>query len=340
LPFGTPTTSEALQEGYKTPKNDWGVFGQVSYDLAKNLQLQVGGRYSDASMSMTDHTIVTYNGVVLVNHPITDEREHDSRLTGKVNLNYTLPDRGLLYAFVATGYKSGGINPIAALGLPAGSPAPLFKPEDVTDYEAGWKDNFFDGHLRTQLDGYYYDYRNFQVLEFDPSSALAEVLNAGGRSRIEGVEAQGQGVFGDLSIDFGVSYLSSRLGTFMAIDSRNPTLGVQNLTGHQLPNAAPWSGNLGIQYVFHLMGEDTLMPRVDYGGISGRWSTAYETPVVDRLSAQNLVNAQLTWAHRGWNLTAYATNLTDLHYVSSLSLGDLANAGPPRQYGIRISTTF
>jgi outer membrane receptor protein involved in Fe transport len=88
------------------------------------------------------------------------------------------------------------------------------------------------------------------------------------------------------------------------------------------------------------MGEDTLTPRVDYGGISGRWSTAYETPVVDRLSAQNLVNAQLTWAHRGWNLTAYATNLTDLHYVSSLSLGDLANAGPPRQYGIRISTTF
>jgi outer membrane receptor protein involved in Fe transport len=115
---------------------------------------------------------------------------------------------------------------------------------------------------------------------------------------------------------------------------------VQNLTGRPLPNAAPWTANFGVQYDFHLAGDDRLTPRLDYGMLASRWATAFEVPVFDRLSAQNLVNAQLTWTHRDWNLTAYATNLTDLHYVSSLSLGDLANAGPPRQYGIRVSRSF
>jgi iron complex outermembrane receptor protein len=341
LPFGTATTSEALQEGYSTPKNDIGVFGQASYDLTSRLQLQVGARYSDSRLSLTDQTLVTFNGATLINHPITDEHEHDGKLTGKVDLNYTLPDQGLLYGFVATGHKSGGINPIAALSLPTGSPAPQFKPEDVTDYEIGWKDSWLDGHLRTQVDAYYYDYRNFQVSIFDPASVLSELLNASGSSVIDGVEAQGEGVFGDLSFDFGLSYLHSRLGAFQAIDARNPGLGLQSVAGRPLPNAAPWSANFGVQYAFHVGGHDTLTPRVDYGMVASRWATLFETPVFDKLSAQNLVNAELVYAHGGdWRLTAYVTNLTDLHYISSLSLGSLANAGPPRQYGVRFSKTF
>jgi iron complex outermembrane receptor protein len=115
---------------------------------------------------------------------------------------------------------------------------------------------------------------------------------------------------------------------------------VQTLTGRPMPNAAPWTANFGAQYDFHLASGDVLTPRLDYGMLASRWATAFEFPVFDKLSAQNLVNAQLTYAHQDWRLTAYATNLTDLHYVSSLSLGNLANAGPPRQYGVRVSKSF
>ena len=340
-PFGTPSTSEALQEGYKTPIENWGVFGQGSYDVTDRLQVQVGARYSDSHMSLTDQTLVTFNGAVLINHPITDEREHDGRLTGKIDINYKLGDQGLLYGFVATGHKSGGINPIAALGAPVGTPAPTFKPEDVTDYEAGWKQSFLDGHLRTQIDGYHYDYQNFQVSIFDPASVLSELKNASGTSTIDGVEAQGEGAFGDLSFDFGLSWLQSKLGTFTALDPRNPGKGVQNLTGRPLSNAAPWTANAGVQYAFHLGDGDTLTPRIDYGMLASRWATLFEVSPFDRLSEQNLVNAELTYTrHDDWQVTAYATNLFDQHYISSLSLGSLANAGPPRQYGVRVSKSF
>ncbi|HEX4196261.1 MAG TPA: TonB-dependent receptor [Caulobacteraceae bacterium] len=345
LPGGSPTTSEALQVGYKTPIQDWGIFGQGSYDLTNRLQIQVGGRYSDFHMSMTDQTLVTVNGAVAINHPITDEHEHDQRLTGKIDLNYKLSGDGLLYAFVATGHKSGGINPIAALAAPLGTPAPEFKPEEVIDYEAGWKQTFLDGHLRTQIDGYHYDYRNFQVAFFDPASALNQVKNATGASTIDGVEAQGEGAFGDLSFDLGVSWLQSKLGTFFAVDTRNLGKGFQNLSGRPLSNAAPWTFNAGAQYVFHVGGGDTLTPRVDYGMLASRWATLFEISPIDRLAEQNLVNAELTYSRRdNWQVTAYATNLFDQHYISSLATGvsqsGLATAGPPRQYGVRISKSF
>jgi iron complex outermembrane recepter protein len=343
LPHGTPTTSEALEEGYDTHNDTFGIFGQASYNLTSRLQLQVGARYSDSRLSLSDDTAVTFNGFTLINHPITNEGEHDDKVTGKVALNYTLGDQGLLYAFIATGHKSGGINPIAALAAPTGTPAPQFKPEDVTDYELGWKDSLFDGHLRTQIDAYHYDYRNFQVSMFDPATVLNELLNATGSTKIDGVEAQGQGIFGDLSIDFGLGYMQTKLGTFAAVDDRNLAKGVQTLTGRPLPNSAPWTANLGVQYAFHLAGNDTLTPRIDYGMVDSRWATLFEVSPADRLASQNLVNAELTYAHDTVRVTAFSTNLTDLHYVSSLSLGtaaNLANAGPPRQYGLRVSTTF
>jgi iron complex outermembrane receptor protein len=340
LPFGSATRSEALQEGYHASSESYGVFGQGSLDLTKRLQLQVGARYSEYWLDLSDQTLVTFNGAPLIDHPIVKEAEHDDKLTGKVALNYNLGDQGLLYAFVATGHKSGGINPVAALASPAGTPAPQFKPEDVTDYEVGWKDTFLDGHLRTQLDGYYYDYHNFQVSIFDPSSVLAQLKNASGSSTIDGVEAQAQGVFGDLSIDLGVAYLHSELGSFSAIDARHPLSGVQTLTGRSLPNAAPWTANVGVQYAFHLADNATLTPRIDYGMVESRWASVFQVAATDQLSAQNLVNAELTYARGDWKVTAFSTNLTDLHYVSSLALGSLAVAGPPRQYGLRVARSF
>jgi iron complex outermembrane receptor protein len=340
-PFGTTTTGLALQLGYETPRDNWGVFANGAYNLTDRLQVQLGARYSEDRMSMTDQALITFNGATLLNHPIIDEHQNDTRLTWKAGLNYRLGDQGLIYGFVATGHKIGGIDPLAGTGLPAGTPGPIFKPEEVTDYELGWKDSYFNGHLRTQLDGYHYDYENFQVSIFDPANALGEIKNVSGTSKIEGLEAQGEGVFGDLSFDFGVSYNHSEIGTFSAVDPRRLAAGLQNLTGREQPNAPPWTVNLGAQYAFHLGDGDTLTPRIDYGMVAARWATLFQVAPTDRLAEQNLVNAQLTYArHDDWQVTAYATNLFDLHYVSSLSLGNLANAGPPQQFGVRIAKTF
>jgi outer membrane receptor protein involved in Fe transport len=75
--------------------------------------------------------------------------------------------------------------------------------------------------------------------------------------------------------------------------------------------------------------------------VGSRWATIFEVPPGDYLSSQNLFNAQLTYTrHDNWQITAYATNLFDLHYVSTIEFGNLAIAGPPRQFGLRVSKSF
>jgi outer membrane receptor protein involved in Fe transport len=84
-----------------------------------------------------------------------------------------------------------------------------------------------------------------------------------------------------------------------------------------------------------------LTPRVDYGFVGGRSASVFEVSSLDHLSSQGIFNAQVTY-DRGsdWEVAAYGTNLADLHYLSSLSLGNLAQAGPPRQFGVRVLKSF
>ena len=340
-PFGTQTQGETLDAGYKTPIESWGVFGQGSYEVNKLIELQLGARYSQANQSMTDNLTVLLNGSPLISHPIVDQKENDQRLTGKADINFHITDQDLVYAFVATGHKSGGINPFASINAPIGTEAPEFKPEEVTDYELGWKSSFFGNHLRTQLDAFYDSYKNFQVAVLDPSSSLTEIENVQGTSTIDGIEAQGQGVFGSLSFDFGAAYLNSEVGTFTAIDSRFPQLGFQDVTGRQQPNAPRWTVNAGVQYSIDITDSQTLTPRLDYGMTGARWATLFDVQSIDHLATQNVFNGQLIYDMAdNWEITAYATNLFDLHYVSSLAVGNLAQAGPPRQFGLRVSKTF
>jgi iron complex outermembrane recepter protein len=289
---------------------------------------------------------------------VQGEKQKDSRLTGKIDLDYTLDEQNFLYAFVATGHKAGGINGIgvAIYGGTTYPPTacagatcpPIFKPEEVTDYEIGWKGTFFDDHLHTQLGGFYNSYKNFQVAIYDPTTAIGQVENANGITTIDGIEAQAQGQFGNLSFDLGYSYLHSSVGTFYASQT---TAGCNagsgpvsatciNLTGRPQPNAPPWTAQAGLQYDFQLGDEQTLSPRIDYGGTGPRWNTLFEVEPTDRIAAQNLFNTQLIYNRPdNWQITAYATNVFDLHYVLAVD-GTLAIPGAPRQFGIRVSKAF
>ena len=116
-----------------------------------------------------------------------------------------------------------------------------------------------------------------------------------------------------------------------------------NLSGRPTSYAPEFTANIGGQYVFHLSDDVTLTPRVDYSYTDAQWGTLFEdTALGDRLPARNLVNAQVNLEHRGWLLTAYSTNLTNLQYVAGVngSAPPLRYAGPPRQYGIRLRKSF
>jgi iron complex outermembrane receptor protein len=331
-PFGTPKTSVALNGLQNTAiRTSWGVFAQGSYSITDALKLQAGARYSETNFTARSIAQLLFNGFPLVTQKLDNAKQSDSRLTYKVDLDYTLDEHNFLYAFIATGHKGGGINANGA----------VFSPEDVTDDEIGWKGTYFAGHLKTQLGAFYEDYRNFQLALFDPVLGAGRDANATGSTILKGIEAQMQAAFGSLQFNLGTSYVSTRIGQFSAIDSRNRALGNQVLNGRPLPNAPLWTAQAGVQYAFDLGSHQTLTPRVDYSLVGSRWATVYEVVPGDFLQEQNILNAQLIYDYsETLAFTAYATNVTNDHYVTLQLLGNLGMPGPPRQFGIRVYKSF
>jgi iron complex outermembrane recepter protein len=331
-PGGTQTTGLALNGVENLAvRTTWGVFAQGSYAITDALTMQVGARYSKTSFTASSIAQALFNGFPIQTETLNGDKESDSRVTGKINFDYKLTAENFLYAFVATGHKGGGIN----------ADGNVFQPENVTDYELGWKGKYFNGHLNTQIGGFYEQYKDFQLAIFSPTLGAGVDANATGTTVVKGIEAQTQAVFGGLSFNLGASYVPSELGTFSAIDSRNLLAGLQGLTGRPLPNAPLWTVQAGVQYAFALADNRTLTPRIDYGMVGSRWATVFQVPPGDFLQEQNIFNATLKYdPSPTLSIEAYGTNLTDDHYVALQLLGNLGMPGPPRQFGIRASKSF
>jgi iron complex outermembrane receptor protein len=340
VPPGSPLTEIAFS-GHN-PQRDLSVFGQVSFNLPAGFQVQLGGRYADTS---TKNEFQYYQfGVLLPDTQAASARN----FSYKAALNWKVDNDNFLYAFVATGFKPGGLNFPVGLGLPA-----PFLPETVTDYEAGWKSSFLGGHVHTQVDGFYDDFNRFQVtIGYPAFPTFGFEVSDPSATRLYGFEASAQAVFGDLAFDANLGLTHSGLGAFYATDPRivsvlpcDPQVGPASascidLKGHAQTYSPSLTFNFGVQYNFHLGGGDVLTPRVDYGHISPQWATLFENPALgDQLAARDIVNAQLAWSHGRYVVTLYATNLTNDQYVGALN-SNLDFAGPPRQYGVRILKAF
>jgi iron complex outermembrane receptor protein len=339
-----PTGSGDYSLQGNNPNQAYAAFAQVGYNVTDGLQVQLGGRWSD-SRSKNDVQIDQY-GLPLADQQHTESSSFDY----KGSINWTINDDQFLYAFIATGYKPGGLNVPVGLGTPA-----AFGPERVTEYETGWKATWFDGHLRTQLDGYYNQYKNFQVtIGYPAFPVFGFEVNDPNTTKIYGLEAETQASFGALSFTGGVGLMHSSLGQFYATDPRIPVVlpcdpesGPTNiygtcvdLKGHQQTYAPNFTLNLSAQYMFDMGNGDKLTPRVNYAHESQQWATLFETAALgDRLGSRDILGAQLDWTHDTYDVTLYGTNLTDLHYVAALN-SNLRFAGAPRQYGIRLTKLF
>jgi iron complex outermembrane receptor protein len=333
--------TEYLLQG-TNPESAVAGFGQLSFQLPAGFQIQVGGRYTSAKT--TNHVDVLQYGL-----PLSDEQSQKyTNTSGKLSLNWTVNANNFLYAFASTGFRPGGLNVPVGLGTPA-----AFNAEKLTDFEVGYKLNSFDGHLRTQIDGFYDIYKNFQVIVGYPQfPTFGFELNNPNASHLYGFEAQTQAAFGAFAVDAGTTIMHSSLGRFFATDPRiasvtacDPQAGPSSascidLTGHSQTYAPNFTFNIGAQYKFVLSTKDTLIPRVNYGYVAPQWATLFENPALgDHLAGRDISGAQLAWNHERFITTLYGTNVTDQHYVGALNSG-LRFAGPPRQFGLRFLTSF
>lgn len=329
----------------ETPKETKAVFGQVSYDVSDRLQVQLGARWSE-STSTNDDVYTTYPAFGLI--LFQDSEVTAEKTTGKLSINYKVNDDNFVYGFVANGFKMGGLNAPNFYVPPRD-----FGPEDVVDYELGWKSTMADGRVRTQLGAYYMVYEGFQVAIGDPEYPLfSSIMNVADQTVLMGLEASAQIRLDDWTVDVGGAVSKSELGEFYAADPRVARTGLcdastgpasancLNLSGNSQSYAPELTFNIGVQYDFHLPNGASLSPRVDYAHIGESYTTIFNNAALgDQLEARNLVNLLLSYKTGDWTLAAYALNATDQTYIAAVNSG-LRYAGAPRQFGVNLTKAF
>ena len=328
------------------PQRSQAVFGQIGFALTPNLKLDLGARSTNSSSG----NVLTINqvGTAIIQDQTTEERNSSY----KVSLGWKINPNNYLYALTATGFKPGGMNLKIAPALPADA----FTKETIKSFEAGWKSNFDGGKGHLTMSGFYNDYDGFQVSVAYPLSPTFPVIgNAAGTTRVSGFEAEADYKIGALTLGGGISVVDSSLGQFYAVDQRflnvpacNPNVGPAsvscvNLQGRQLTYSPPFTYNVSAKYDLALWG-GKLTTTVNFGHVAEQWASLFQNALYgDRLAERNILGAQLTYQRGGTSVTAYGTNLTNQQYVAAhwlVSSGNLDFAGPPRQYGVKLTQSF
>lgn len=344
VPAGNVLTEYRLNG--TNPKDTKAVFGHMGYFFNDSLELEIGARYTE--YETTNDVDILQFGLPLV----SEETASYDNLSGKVAINWSVNSDHFLYAFLATGFRPGGLN-VPVSPLPQFAPTP-FEEELVKSFEMGWKAEWLGGRLRTQMTGFYNDYENFQVrIGFPDNPVFAIELNTPDATQIYGFEAQAQAQVGDFGFNFGLGYTNSELGTFFATDPRIagipgapclPESGPASATcisleGREQTYAPELTFNAGMEYSF-FVNSWRITPRINYAHIDEQWGTLFQNEALgDLLGERDIFSGQIAMQAGEWLTTLYATNLTDETYIGAVNAG-LRFAGPPRQFGIRVTRAF
>lgn len=202
----------------------FGLYGEVYYDFTDATKLTLGARYTyDNKTARSRQYLLDASGQLPL---FANQQASWNNGTGVISLkhdfDFSFTDQSMAYASISRGFKPGGFNPPAV----AGTVVPLtFDPETVWAYEVGTKNQWWNSRVQTNLTGFFYDYRDYQISKIVARTSVNENINA----YIWGLEAEFVVVpIDDMQINASLAYLGSSIQGSTSIDPSNPTAGSPN----------------------------------------------------------------------------------------------------------------
>ena len=342
------------------------IFGQTTWVLNDQWSFVGGLRYQQ------DHKDLPYSpvyvgpiGSIVQQKCITDctltkvysGEGSWSKTTWKAGVNFQATPDSYLFASVATGYEAGGFSAKAVEPF-----NPDYGPENLTNYELGWKARLFNDRAQINIDGFYMKYSDYQATTsviLDNGSQASLTTNAGS-AVIKGIELESKFVLSPSdNLDFNATALSAKFTSFYlpfgdgygVVAGRSPT----NYTGNDLPYAPHFTTRVAYEHTFQLNDDDTLTARVDSNYVSHQWLDYHDYDVVAQ-KAYTRSGASLTWERyrggRDFSVQLYVRNIEN---KAILAGGQGDNSAPdrdfndygkngyymaPRTYGVMVSASF
>lgn len=341
-PFGIYTgqppaeTANIIKDQLNT--KSYAAYGQATYEIVPDTNITGGIRYTWETRRLEGATgPMSAAGAVSLT-PFADKKLTFKVPTWRVSLDHSFTSRILGYVSWNRGFKSGGFT--------VQSPAsPSFLPEHLDAYETGLKTKLFDDKLRLNAAVFLYKYRDIQVNTYVGS--IGVVYN-GAKAENYGLDLDFEArVTPTTTLTGGVSLLHDRFTDFPLAVIATPkgdgtvTLAPGPATGNRLGYAPDATITLGVNQKVMIGGGETDL------NVNNTYNSGYYTQPDNYLRQKsfNLLSASATWhsPNDAFSVRVWGTNLLNKAVGTFLSAGtisQLANYGPPRQYGVSVSTKF
>ena len=296
--------------------SEYAAFGDVSYNLLRNLTATVGIRAYRDTATFSQST----NGLLYGGAPQTyvAPSTSDSGFTPRYVLEYQVTPDLMTYASAAKGFREGGDNAAVPVGAPpAGcsqdlaniglTPAQIvaFKPDSLWSYELGVKSSFLERRFTVNAAAFLIEWTDIQQQVALPMCGYFFTGNSG-KAQSDGFELEFSGQLSPgLTLGIGVGYVDARI-TEQGLGSSQPI----GSPVYQVPDLT-LTGNL--EYQWRLTTNWAGFGRVDssYIGASFSGNNGELNPV--RRPGYSITNLRLGMRRDRYQIDAFVTNLTDAH---------------------------
>lgn len=336
-PFGADV---GFQSNFFPSRSSYSFYGQGTWSVNDALRLTGGLRYTYDEASNLNFNFFT----IANNTPTADITNVSEAVTGRLAAEYDLDVDKIVYVSFTRGFKPGGNNlTFGRADIADDLVFASFESETINAYEAGFKGDFADGRLRTNIAAFYYDYTNLQAQGTDPRNVASGVVNVP-KSEVLGLESEVLFAPVDtITFSANLTLLDSKISApFIALDNIDAaaaefplvvTNGVNqfadsvtlaraaaatDLEGNNLAKTPPLAASFTAQYQNDITSnaEATVAFTVSYRDDMN--ARIFNNPAVDNIPSHTLVNASAGLAlDNGVSFNLIVQNLFDTDAAAS-----------------------
>jgi outer membrane receptor protein involved in Fe transport len=326
---GYPDGEEVmLVEQYTDTREDYGLFGDLSYEFGERWSASIGARWYQIEKGRDSLA----SGMWAGGFGVTDSwRSKEDGVTGKASISYRFSDDVMTYALASQGFRPGGATGASIVELCPEAPE-SYESDTLWNYELGMRASWLNDRLKVNGTVYHIDWSDAQVNVFSEDCLFYYTENSG-EATSDGIELEVAALITpnwDLLLTAG--YTDAVLQ--QALD--DPA--VDAPAGTELANVPDMTASLATTYTFPVLGNNGfLRADIQYTGNSYNW---VDLNVRQRLPSYTLVNFRIGIDTGRWRTELFAENLFDEQAVlAQTRINGEYSTNRPRTVGLRATFT-
>jgi iron complex outermembrane receptor protein len=364
--FGGFINGPVSDEGYlfrgesELETTSYAAYGQMNWDVSDATVVTVGLRYSYDEKEGADNTTTQWLGDPDDPTVFRSVEDDWDQVTWRLGVDHFITDDHFVYAFVASGYRSGGFNLMSPSDT---TDVGTVEPEELISYEVGYKGSLLDNRVNVSSTLYYYDYTDLQVLKNDVIEGVTlSVYENAADAEAWGLETEVTALLSDgLTLNGTWSYNETEYKEFDSIDTNACEIGPsrqgrtldalctdpQDLSGNSFPLSPENKFSLNLIYEFEAL---NLLWRTagSYIYTDEQYTTPFNLEEFDVLDSWDRWDARVTVAslEETWTVTAFVKNIGDDREItlrdrpSTVTDARVSSLTDPRTYGLRLTYNF